>query len=256
MSANIGTKIDIYCHIFPDRFFREMTKVAPKLENMGKRLRGITKLFDLDARFEEMDEYGDYRQIVSLPNPPIEDIATPDVGIALARIANDCMAELCAQASRALSHVRRGAVPDRRRGLGQGSTPRHQRARRARRADLHRRRRRAARPAEVRADLCGGGGTRRLRLAASRAHRGHDRLPCRAEIALRIMVVPGLALRHLGGDDPHGVVRAVRPPSEAEDHHASSRRHDPLLRRADRAGLAGAGRAHVGRGLFARCCPR
>ena len=29
--------IDIYCHIFPDRFFQEMTKVAPNLENIGKR---------------------------------------------------------------------------------------------------------------------------------------------------------------------------------------------------------------------------
>jgi aminocarboxymuconate-semialdehyde decarboxylase len=87
--------IDIYCHIFPERFFQEMTRVAPKLENIGKRLRGVTKLFDLDARFKEMDTFGDYREIISLPNPPIEDIATPDVGIQLARIANDSMAELC-----------------------------------------------------------------------------------------------------------------------------------------------------------------
>ena len=64
--------IDFYCHIYPDRFFQEMTRVSPKLENIGKRLRGITKLFDLDLRFREMDEFGDYRQIVSLPNPPIE----------------------------------------------------------------------------------------------------------------------------------------------------------------------------------------
>ena len=87
--------IDIYCHIFPDRFFQEMTRVAPNLENIGKRLRGIVKLFDLDARFKEMDTFGDYRQVISLPNPPIEDIVRPDVGIQLARIANDAMAELC-----------------------------------------------------------------------------------------------------------------------------------------------------------------
>jgi len=88
-------KLDIYCHIYPDRFFQEMMKVAPKLKDIGPRLRSITKLFDLDARFKEMDEYGDYRQVVSLPNPPIEDIARPDIGLKLARIANDCMAELC-----------------------------------------------------------------------------------------------------------------------------------------------------------------
>lgn len=89
--------IDLYCHIFPDRFFTEMTGVAPKLENIGKRLRGITKLFDLEARFREMDEFGDYRQIISLPNPAIEDIASPADGLKLAHIANDAMAELCRQ---------------------------------------------------------------------------------------------------------------------------------------------------------------
>jgi uncharacterized protein len=89
------TKIDIYCHIYPDRFFQEMSRIAPDLGNIGRRLRGIPKLFDLDARFKEMDDYGDYRQIISLPNPPIEDFAKPEVGLQLARIANDCMAELC-----------------------------------------------------------------------------------------------------------------------------------------------------------------
>ena len=91
----MSAKIDIYTHIYPDRFFQEMTKIAPKLGNIAQRLRSITKLFDLDARFKEMDEYGDYRQIISLPNPPIEDFAQPDVGLQLARIANDAMAELC-----------------------------------------------------------------------------------------------------------------------------------------------------------------
>ncbi len=89
------TIIDIYCHIFPDRFFQEMTKAAPKLENIGKRLRGIVKLFDLEERFREMDQFGDYREIISLPNPAIEDLVKPDIGIKLARIANDAMAELC-----------------------------------------------------------------------------------------------------------------------------------------------------------------
>lgn len=87
--------IDIYTHIFPQRFFDEMLKVTPMTGNIGTRLRSITKLFDLDARFRDMDAIGDYRQVISLPNPAIEDIAPPDVGIRLARIANDEMAELC-----------------------------------------------------------------------------------------------------------------------------------------------------------------
>ena len=87
--------IDIYTHIFPQHFFDEMLKVTPMTGNIGTRLRSITKLFDLDARFRDMDAVGDYRQVISLPNPAIEDIAPPDVGLRLARIANDDMAELC-----------------------------------------------------------------------------------------------------------------------------------------------------------------
>ena len=64
--------IDLYCHIYPERFFQEMNKTAPKLGNIAARLRGVTKIYDLDARFREMDEFGDYRQVISLPNPPIE----------------------------------------------------------------------------------------------------------------------------------------------------------------------------------------
>ena len=93
MSAD--TLIDLYCHVYPARFSEEMNKVAPKLGNIAARLRGVRKIHDLDARFKEMDEFGDYRQVVSLPNPPIEDFATPGQGLALARIANDAMAELC-----------------------------------------------------------------------------------------------------------------------------------------------------------------
>ena len=91
--------VDIYTHIFPDRFFAELERGSPKLGNMGKRLRSVRKLFDLDLRFKDMDEIGDdYRQIISLPNPPIEDIAEGAAANNLAKVANDSMAE-CARSS-------------------------------------------------------------------------------------------------------------------------------------------------------------
>ena len=90
--------VDIYTHIFPERFFQELERGSPKLGNMGKRLRSVRKLFDLDMRFRDMDEIGtDYRQIISLPNPPLEDIAEGAVANNLAKVANDSMAELVAQ---------------------------------------------------------------------------------------------------------------------------------------------------------------
>src|SRR6476469_3587185 len=90
--------VDIYTHIFPERFFKELEKGSPKLGNMGKRLRMVPKLFDLDMRFRDMDEIGaDYRQIISLPNPPLEDIAEGAEANNLAKVANDSMAELVAK---------------------------------------------------------------------------------------------------------------------------------------------------------------
>jgi aminocarboxymuconate-semialdehyde decarboxylase len=89
------TIVDIYCHIYPEKFSQEMNRIAPRLGNIAARLRGVKKLFDLDERFREMDQFGDYREIISLPNPPIEDLATGEVGLQLARIGNDAMAELC-----------------------------------------------------------------------------------------------------------------------------------------------------------------
>ena len=86
------TIVDIYCHIAPEKFFQEMNRIAPRLGNIAARLRGVKKLFDLDERFREMDQFGDYRQIISLPNPPIEDFAPGAVGLELARIGNDAMA--------------------------------------------------------------------------------------------------------------------------------------------------------------------
>jgi len=87
--------VDIYTHILPSRFFQELERGSPKLGSIGKRLRTVQKLFDLDLRFRDMDEIGDYRQIISLPNPPIEDIAEGEVAKNLASVANDAMAELC-----------------------------------------------------------------------------------------------------------------------------------------------------------------
>ena len=86
--------IDIYTHIFPNEFYENMTRVAPSLGNIGKRMKSVAEVHDLEARFRAMDPFGDYHQIISLPNPPLEDITSPEQGIELARIGNDTMAEM------------------------------------------------------------------------------------------------------------------------------------------------------------------
>ena len=145
--------VDIYTHIFPDRFFAELQRGSPKLGNMGKRLRGVPKLFDLDLRFKDMDEVGDdYRQIISLPNPPIEDIAEGEVANNLAKVANDSMAELVAKHPKRFPAFAAAVNLQRRRFLDPRGRPRHQDGR-ARRADLHQHHRPSARRATVPAVL-------------------------------------------------------------------------------------------------------
>jgi predicted TIM-barrel fold metal-dependent hydrolase len=90
-------KLDIFNHIFPKIFYDKMMAVNPNLVDIGKRVRGIPVLVDLDARFRCMDEFEDYAQILCLASPPLEIIAGPDVTPDLAKVANDGMAEYVAK---------------------------------------------------------------------------------------------------------------------------------------------------------------
>ena len=50
----------------------------------GKRMSQVTMIHDLDVRFRLMDEFGEYGQVISLPNPPLEDTTVPATGTLLA----------------------------------------------------------------------------------------------------------------------------------------------------------------------------
>src|SRR5439155_9903714 len=82
-------KIDIFNHIHPAAFRKKLMQVAPDTKDMGKRVRGIPMLADLDVRFRVMDAFDEYQQVLSLPTPPIEVSARAAVAIDLARAAND-----------------------------------------------------------------------------------------------------------------------------------------------------------------------
>ncbi len=88
--------IDVFNHIFPRRWFDRFQAVAPN-QDMCRRSMNVTELWDLDARFRVMDEFGDYRQVFSLGSPPIETYAPAEVSVELARLANGEMAELTAR---------------------------------------------------------------------------------------------------------------------------------------------------------------
>ena len=90
-------KIDIFNHLFPQRFFNEFINVGSSFKDMGKRAQNVYAIASLDERFRVMDEFGDYCQVLSLPSPPIEAYAGPDKSPHVARVANDGLAELVAK---------------------------------------------------------------------------------------------------------------------------------------------------------------
>jgi aminocarboxymuconate-semialdehyde decarboxylase len=88
--------IDAYTHLAPRSFLTKMDDMSATLRNITRRLLSVKELYDLDARFRAMDAIEDYRQVISLPNPSLEECTSPEVGRELARVANDELAELCA----------------------------------------------------------------------------------------------------------------------------------------------------------------
>ena len=90
-------KIDLFNHFFPKRFSAECIERGLAGKDMGKRVRNVPTIADLEARFRVMDEFEDYYQFLTLPAPPLEVMAGPEESPLLARIANDGLAELVAR---------------------------------------------------------------------------------------------------------------------------------------------------------------
>ena len=90
-------KIDIYTHILPEKYFKKFLEKAPSKFYMEKRLKGLISLRDLDRRFQVMDEFEDYVQVLTLSTPPLEIVFGPHDTPDLARMANDEMAEMVAK---------------------------------------------------------------------------------------------------------------------------------------------------------------
>jgi predicted TIM-barrel fold metal-dependent hydrolase len=89
--------IDIFNHVFPKPFFDRYIATGAVGKDIGKRVANIPVAVDLDQRFRVMDQFEDFRQVITLPTPPIEVFATPEQAPDIARAANDGLAELVAK---------------------------------------------------------------------------------------------------------------------------------------------------------------
>ncbi|MFT8242800.1 amidohydrolase family protein [Roseomonas sp. BN140053] len=88
--------VDAFNHFFPKRLWEKLESSPGAGQDIGKRMRGIPAIFDLDERFRVMDLFSqhDYSQILSLGMPPLESLGTPEEVLELAKLGNDGMAEL------------------------------------------------------------------------------------------------------------------------------------------------------------------
>ena len=146
-------RIDAYTHFFPKKFFDKMKEVAGDYKDMGKRVRSLPALYDLDFRKKIVDGPQGLSADPVLSAAAARKFASPtQIDEIIRSIINDGFAELIAKerdhfpgwvAQVSLAAPDAGAAEARARDQG----------RRARRADLHQRRRQADRPAGIRAVL-------------------------------------------------------------------------------------------------------
>lgn len=93
-------KIDIFTHIIPPKYKEALRQKADKRfykENWDRVIDGTPALSDLDNRFRVLERYDGLSQVLTIASPALEESASPENAIYLAKLANDEMAELTAK---------------------------------------------------------------------------------------------------------------------------------------------------------------
>ena len=78
----------------PAAYFEKLRQLVPD-HPAATAFPKLATLWDLDARLKLLDQFGDYSQVLSLANPPLELLGPPERTAELARLANDGLAEIC-----------------------------------------------------------------------------------------------------------------------------------------------------------------
>ena len=90
-------RVDAYTHFIPKKFAEAVEKIPGAGKDIGKRMRGVPCLYDLDERRRVVGLFPDYAQILSYPMPPLENFAGGDQLDDLCRMINDGFAEIVRQ---------------------------------------------------------------------------------------------------------------------------------------------------------------
>ena len=88
-------RIDAYTHFMPSRMFKKL--VDSGYPDIGKRMREVPCIHDLEIRKKVVDTFPDYAQILSFAMPPLEVFTKGDAKAIEenARLINDELQEIC-----------------------------------------------------------------------------------------------------------------------------------------------------------------
>jgi predicted TIM-barrel fold metal-dependent hydrolase len=90
-------RIDAYTHFIPKKFFDTVDSIPGAGKDIGKRMRGVPCIYDLDERRRIVGLFKDYAQILSYPMPPLENFASGEHVDELCRMINDGFADIVRQ---------------------------------------------------------------------------------------------------------------------------------------------------------------
>ena len=90
-------RLDAYTHFIPKKFFEAVEKIPGAGKDIGKRMRGVPCIYDLDERRRVVSMFPDYAQILSYPMPPLENFTSGEQLDELCRMINDGFAEIVSQ---------------------------------------------------------------------------------------------------------------------------------------------------------------
>src|SRR5262245_24940809 len=224
--------IDVFNHFMPKAYFDRLGALIPGHVAVTAFPR-LPTLVDLDARLALLDQFDGLQQVLSLANPPLELIAAPDKTPELARIANDALAELCDKhPDRFPAFI--ASLPMNNVEASLAETDRAVKTLGARGIQVFTNV--AGKPLSA-PDLRPDDGARPAGLGASHARAEFSRLCERAGVGSGDLVQLRLALRDHRLHDAADLFGTVRRAARSQDHHPPHGRHDPLLRRPDRARL-------------------
>jgi aminocarboxymuconate-semialdehyde decarboxylase len=87
-------RVDAYTHFIPQRFFKLIVESGHP--GIGKRVREIPCIHDLDIRKQIVEKFKDYAQILSYSQPPLEVLTKGDGAMAneYSKLINDGFAEI------------------------------------------------------------------------------------------------------------------------------------------------------------------